>query len=80
MPTLVRCVDCGRPALTRPRCQACEQKNPTPHGYGHTWTKVRRAFLAAHPDCAKCWAPAKQVDHVTPLRAGGTHAWSNLPY
>jgi 5-methylcytosine-specific restriction endonuclease McrA len=78
MPTLVRCVDCGRPTVSRPRCQACETKNPTPHGYGHAWTKIRRAYLAAHPECAKCGATAKQLDHVVPLSQGGTHAWTNL--
>ena len=78
MPTLVRCVDCGRPTVTRPRCLACEAMNPTPRGYGRAWMKIRRAYLATHPECAKCGAPAKQVDHVTPLREGGTHLWTNL--
>jgi 5-methylcytosine-specific restriction endonuclease McrA len=78
MTVAVRCVDCGKPTIHGPRCSTCEATNPTPHGYGHTWTKLRRAYLAAHPACAKCGAPARQVDHVIPLRDGGTHAWGNL--
>src|SRR6266542_5211832 len=74
----VLCVDCGRPSRQRPRCSDCEAKNPTPHGYGYQWTKIRRAFLRANPSCAKCHAKAVQIDHKTPLREGGTHAWENL--
>ena len=49
----------------------------TERGYDAAWHRVRRAFIAAHPTCS-CGAPATDVDHVVPLRDGGTHDWSNL--
>lgn len=46
-------------------------------GYDATWRRVRRLYLLAHPVCS-CGARATDVDHVVPLREGGTHDWSNL--
>lgn len=44
-------------------------------GYGRDWQRCRRAYLAQHPLCeiqAKCHgAPATEVDHITPIHAGG---------
>ncbi len=54
------------------------QESDATHGYGYQWTKIRRAFLRANPSCARCGAKAVQVDHKTPRREGGTHAWENL--
>ena len=60
-------------------------------GYDRTWRRVRAQFLTKHPACcgtlpatvpggigSRCDRPATEVDHVTALADGGTHAWSNL--
>jgi hypothetical protein len=47
-------------------------------GYDWQWRKIRAAFLAEHPRCVACGAPAQHVDHRVPLAAGGTHDPSNL--
>lgn len=39
---------------------------------------MRRAYLACHPVCAMCGAPAEEVHHVLPIREGGSHDWDNL--
>jgi len=36
-------------------------------GYGWSWQKYRRQYLAAHPLCARCSRPAMIVDHVEPV-------------
>lgn len=65
--------------MTRPRCPDCERTNPTPRrGHDWTWTKIRRAYIAAHPNCTKCGKQAKEVDHIIPMEDGGTHAPGNL--
>lgn len=35
---------------------------------GTKWRAMRRAFLAEHPFCAVCGAPAAVVDHIRPHR------------
>lgn len=47
-------------------------------GYDRKWRRVRAQYLKRHSDCVVCGAPAEEVDHITPLSAGGTHAWENL--
>lgn len=52
-------------------------------GYDASWRRVRLAHLKRQPLCVECErfgvaAPATDVDHVVPLRRGGTHAASNL--
>ncbi len=47
--------------------------------YGPRWPETRRAYLAAHPFCVKCNAPAQHVDHIVAVAAGGAVLdWSNL--
>jgi len=36
-------------------------------GYDAAWTRLRDAFIAAHPFCAFCGDVAQQVDHVRPF-------------
>lgn len=45
--------------------------------YGRDWRRNRKRVLAGQPTCP-CGAPAREVDHIVPLRLGGTHARSNL--
>ena len=46
--------------------------------YGADWKKIRAQVLLETPACAKCNAVATEVDHIKPLRLGGTHARENL--
>lgn len=50
----------------------------TRRGYDKRWRRVRAAHLVDHPHCTDCGAKATEVDHVTPLSAGGTHDPWNL--
>ncbi len=45
-------------------------------GYTSKWEQARIAFLTAHPTCARCGAPAKVVDHITPHRGDLKLFWS----
>jgi 5-methylcytosine-specific restriction protein A len=51
--------------------------------YDYRWSKIRAAYLAAHPLCELCQlcgrlTPAVLVHHKNPLAAGGTHDTENL--
>jgi 5-methylcytosine-specific restriction protein A len=37
--------------------------NARQRGYDAAWEATARAFLAEHPDCETCGAPATDVDH-----------------
>lgn len=45
-------------------------------GYDSAWEKARGAFLAEHPDCAMCGAPATTVDHKIPHRGNMVLFWN----
>ena len=54
-------------------------------GYGSRWRRLRRMYLNAYPICADPddqhpgrVIAATDVDHITPLRSGGTNQWENL--
>lgn len=52
-------------------------------GYDARWRRIRLMHLRAHPLCVQCLVagrtvPATDVDHITPLAHGGTHAEDNL--
>lgn len=52
-------------------------------GYDATWRRVRAWVLNREPLCRHCYArhlivPATLVDHIQPLRHGGTHRLANL--
>ncbi len=52
-------------------------------GYGRRWQRLRKLVLAGEPLCRACAAEgrttaATEVDHVTPLSAGGTNEQANL--
>lgn len=52
-------------------------------GYDERWYRIRRMHLAREPLCRHCGergrlTPATEVDHILPLRSGGTHADENL--
>lgn len=61
------------------------EKRPSPsaRGYDRTWQRIRRRILANRPLCVACQSfgratLATEVDHILPLRAGGTNEDSNL--
>lgn len=52
-------------------------------GYDARWEAIRAAVLREEPFCRLCLAAGRRtvataVDHIKPLRAGGTHARVNL--
>lgn len=52
---------------------------PEKRGYGTAWRKLRKIILHRDPICRVCGiAPATEVDHVTPLAAGGDNSDENL--
>jgi len=63
-----------------------DKKRPTAtqRGYDHEWKVIRDKYLAKHPRCEgygdrrKDHAKASMVDHIIPLKDGGTNAFSNL--
>lgn len=57
--------------------------SPSARGYDRGWQRIRRRILASNPLCVHCRENgrvtlATEVDHIIPLRAGGTHDDSNL--
>jgi 5-methylcytosine-specific restriction enzyme A len=49
--------------------------------YGRRWEKLRRAYLASHPECeCGCGYPAAVVDHRTPHNGDPVlmYDWDNL--
>jgi 5-methylcytosine-specific restriction protein A len=62
-----------------------DQRRPssTERGYDAAWRAVRKQFIAAHPICSACPAPATDADHVQSIaeRPDLRLKWSNLrPY
>lgn len=47
-------------------------------GYDHVWRKTRNALLQKSPLCEYCGGMAELVDHVVPVRYGGTNDDTNL--
>lgn len=44
-------------------------------GYTSKWRRVSKAYLRAHPLCAKCGRPATVVDHIRPHRGDKVLFW-----
>ena len=60
-----------------------DRPNAGRRGYGANWRKIRARHLAVEPLCRECKKqgyvmPAKVVDHIIPLRQGGTNEEKNL--
>lgn len=54
-------------------------------GYDAKWRRIRAMFLKQHPLCVgigldglKCLRPATDVDHIVPIRMGGSNQFDNL--
>ena len=62
---------------TRARNRRHDAKRPSAakRGYDSKWRAARAAFLATHPDCVMCGAPANVVDHIIPHRGNKALFW-----
>lgn len=49
-------------------------------GYDSKWRVIRAQFLKKHPVCSVvgCGKPSTDVDHIIPIREGGSNHWDNL--
>lgn len=77
------CKSCGTRTSRGDLCEACkapprERPSAAARGYDGEWRRLRVQVLAEEPNCRQCGRPAQHVDHITPLREGGTHERSNL--
>jgi 5-methylcytosine-specific restriction protein A len=52
--------------------------SPSIRGYGRRWEHIRLALLQEEPLCRLCQGPASCVDHIKPLKKGGTNDKLNL--
>lgn len=66
-----------RVKATKIRNAQFERSRPSARqrGYDSEWDKARKAFLAKHPFCRRCGAPAKVVDHIIPHRGDKAVFW-----
>lgn len=82
------CGHCGKVHRDGERCPIAAKRNterkarhdqnrPTARqrGYDSKWDKARKGFLAKHPTCVMCGAPATVVDHKTPHRGDKRLFW-----
>ena len=58
--------------------QTHNRPSPSIRGYDRAWEKTRLAILHEEPLCRLCQGPANCVDHIQPLKKGGTNDRSNL--
>lgn len=75
----------GKPSAIPRAWVEAKDKRGSAHsrGYGASWRKLREAVLDAEPLCRWCSqrgrvTPAQEVDHIIPLRDGGTNELDNL--
>jgi 5-methylcytosine-specific restriction protein A len=64
--------------------QDAQRGSPAERGYGRNWRRIRGMYLRRHPWCEDPFGihedpvPATEVDHIIPIRAGGTNQFENL--
>ena len=70
---------CSTPGCPRLTAKGrCDEHAAKPwRSYGGSWAIKRLRVLARNPRCP-CGLKATEVDHVVPLRLGGTHDDDNL--
>lgn len=79
------CLDAGCTNKVRraPRCpehHRARRRRPssTSRGYTRAYEKLRPIVLSEERRCHRCGGPATEVDHLVPLRLGGSNDRSNL--
>ena len=60
------------------RCPEHRRANASTRGYNYEWHKIRVQVLEGEPNCRRCGKQAQMVDHIRPIRLGGTHDIANL--
>jgi len=66
---------CGRLIDSGSRCPACRLPRTT----GRPWRRTREQVFARYGRvCVHCGAPATDIDHLTPIGAGGDDSLANL--
>jgi len=69
----------GHCAVHRRVKQQARKKRETWRDYdSQEWKQARSEVLRREPNCRVCGEPATVVDHIRPLRQGGTHDLANL--
>ena len=46
--------------------------------YGYEWAKIRTQYIKSSPKCVRCNYPAQIVDHIRPVKDGGSNHFTNL--
>ncbi len=61
----------------RDRKARFDAKRPSARQRGYTaeWQRESKAYLAAHPVCIRCGAPAALVDHIRPHKGNPDLFW-----
>lgn len=59
----------------RERKQALRRIHPDAAYSTPRWRKARALYLAAHPHCLRCMAPATVVDHIVPHKGDDVLFW-----
>lgn len=68
---------CKRAATrARNRRHDATRPNARQRGYTREWEEARAEYLAYHPTCTMCGAPATVVDHITPHRGDPELFWA----
>jgi 5-methylcytosine-specific restriction endonuclease McrA len=70
------CIGCGRLIARGSRCPDCKLRRPA----GNAWRPTRVLVLTRDGyRCRECGSSASlQIDHITPIAAGGTDDLANL--
>jgi 5-methylcytosine-specific restriction protein A len=64
VPKGTKCVHEQTRATDRQRANDAARGSAASRGYDGKWARESRAYLAAHPTCVACGAPARCVDHI----------------
>lgn len=87
------CLDCRQPTSPGPRCPPCTKRrtqryeadrrrregSSTQRGYGAEWRRLRSKVLREQPFCQACGSSDRlHVDHIIPLKRGGTSTPVNV--
>jgi 5-methylcytosine-specific restriction protein A len=60
------------------RAQDAARPHSAGRGYGGAWRRLRLEILAEEPRCRACGAESTEVDHILPMRLGGSTDRANL--